>query len=516
LNSVNSSPSTANTTGTQSFFQAGNEVYTDEGDVGVNFDVTRDLGLGLLKDVKFGARYNRKELSSYILETSIAGLDTTALSNELFQPAPSPFFGGEAPGAYYGSEWQFLNPDAVRALLFANGLNNPNNLRTSPYTGYIYRLDANGNLARATSEASTVSATSALYGLANFRGNVLGFEVGGNFGARYVKTELDGEGFSLINNKATPTSASSEYDNFLPSANLSVELVDNVYLRLAYSEAITRPNPAGFTPSSTVTESPSGGVNGTGVVTVSLPGTSVKPYTSVNYDAALEWYNRRGSLFSVSFFNKDVTDFISTRRVCPTDGANLGFGTLSAQDNGAGDLVCTIDADDREIRITETINFDSVVTLQGLEFAVQQNLGFLKNPILRGFGVQGSASFIDVGGKDPTGAPASVAQVSDQSYNLAGYWENKKFSARLAYNWRSEYDLLGIGSITGTELRTVKPRGQLDFISRLNVTDDLILDFRAFNILDVLYEEYVYKNEQAVRLTAYDGRTFSVSATYKF
>jgi outer membrane receptor protein involved in Fe transport len=151
-----------------------------------------------------------------------------------------------------------------------------------------------------------------------------------------------------------------------------------------------------------------------------------------------------------------------------------------------------------------------------VELAAQQNLSFLKNPILRGFGFQGSASFLDVGGKDPTGAPATIQQISDQAYNVAGYWENDRFSARLAYNWRSEYYLLGGLSITGANTRVVKPRGQLDFISRFDVTDDLILDFRAFNLLDVLYEEYELGNEQMVRQTAYDGRTYSVSATYKF
>jgi TonB-dependent receptor len=334
-NNVRATPSTP-TTGFQTFFSAGNEVFTDERDTGVNLDVTRDLGLGLLKDVKFGGRYNHKELSSYIFEHTIGGLDLSQLSNDLFRPGPSPYFGGEAPGAYAGSEWEFIDHAATTALLFANGLNNPNNLRVSPNAGYIYRVDAKGTLARAASEASTTSVTSAVYGLVNFEGDLLGFRVGGNAGGRYVKTELNGEGFSLVNGIAVPATADSEYDNFLPAVNFSAELVEDVYLRLAYSEALTRPNPAGFTPSTSITESAPSGSNPFGLVTVNLPGTSVKPYTSVNYDAALEWYNRKGSLFSISYYKKDVSDFISTRRVCPTDGAGLGFGTLTAVDNGAG------------------------------------------------------------------------------------------------------------------------------------------------------------------------------------
>jgi TonB-dependent receptor len=499
------------------FFSAGNEVFRDRSDYAVNLNFERQLDFGVLRSVKFGARQNWQNVESAILLHSIAGMDTTGISNALFRPGNTDFFGRRTPaGTFFGGEWQFVDIGETEAVLRRGGISNPNNYPVSPFNGAIYQQLANGSLNGSASVASTDTTITALYGMANFEGNLFGLDFSGNSGVRYVRTELDGEGFSIVNGRAVPTSASKSYENFLPALNVSLELTPDLYLRFAYSEAMNRPNPAGFTPSTSIVETPPGAGGGLGRVNVALPGLNVEAYTSENFDVSLEWYNRSGSLLSVAAFRKNVEGFISQRQVCPLDGGGLGFGALTLVDLGGGISECTINADGREILISETFNFDSTIEIDGLEIAVQQDLSFLDNPFLAGFGVQASASFLSVGGEDSAGRPARVQQISDQSYNVATYWENDQFSARLAYNWRSDYFLQGGLSITGTEARQVAPRGQLDLIARYNITDDIIITGRAFNILDVLYEEYQSGNEKMVRQTAYDGRTFSVDVTYKF
>ena len=505
------------TNGRQRFFSAGNEVFRERTDTAFNLNIERELDWGLLRSFKIGGRYNKQTVDSYILFGSIAGLNTEGISNDLFVPGPSSdeFFGGNLPGAYDGVEWEFVDDARTREVLFGGGVSNPNNEPTSPFTGAIYRQNGDGSLRGFDSVAKTDTKITALYGLVNFEGDLLGLDVGGNVGVRYVNTELYGEGFGTVDGVVTPTTAENSYDHFLPSFNGSIRITPNLYLRLGYSEALNRPNPAGFTPSLFIEELPGDGTN-PGRVNVDLPGTDVEAYTSTNYDVSLEWYNRRGSLISVAWYRKDVNSFIDSRLICPEDGGGLGFGTLSEVDLGGGLVECQIDADGREIRITETYNFDTQIRIDGLEIAVQQDLSFLSNPFLRGFGIQASAAYLDVSGEDPDGNPANIPRISDESYNLAAYWENKKFSARVAYNWRSEYFLEGGLTITGAGDRQVKARGQLDFITRYNVTDNFAVDFRAFNITDVKYEEFQSQNEQMNRQTAYDGRTFSMSATYKF
>jgi TonB-dependent receptor len=502
--------------GTNRFFSAGNEVFRDRDDLAFNLDIERQLDWGWLRSIKVGGRYNEQTVDSSILFLSIAGLDTSSLSNALFEPGAADFFGGNAPGAYFGSEWEFPNIAATEGGLLQNGVSNPNNAAISPFSGFIYQTNADGSLRGFETRASTKTTISAAYGMVNFEGDLFaGMSVQGNAGVRYVETKLQGEGFGRTNGVVVPSTATNTYDHFLPAVNAAIRITPNLYLRLAYSEALNRPNPAGFTPSLSINEVPGDG--GTiGRVDVQLPGTEVEAFTSQNYDISLEWYNRNGSLFSIAAYRKDVNSFIDTRLVCPGDGGGLGFGTLSQTDLGGGLIECRIDSDNREIRITETFNFDTTIRIEGLEIAAQQDLSFLENPFLRGFGVQASIAFLDVSGDDAGGNPAIIPRISDTSYNVAGYWENKNFSARLAYNWRSEYFLEGGLSITGAEDRQVKARGQLDFITRYNVTKDLVVDFRAFNLTDVLYEEFQSGNELMNRNTAYDGRTFSLGVTYKF
>lgn len=501
----------------QRFFSAGNEVYRDRTDSAVNFNVQREIDFGFLKSLKFGARQSWQNVESWILFQSIAGIDTSSLSNYLFRPGTSDFFGNRQPGgAYLGGEWEFVDFARFESIYRNAGISNPSNFETSPFNGAIYQRTAAGAVNGQNSVASTDTTITALYGMTNFAGTLFGFEFSGNSGVRYVKTELDGEGFSVVNGRTVPTSASKSYENILPALNVSLELTPDIYLRFAYSESMNRPNPAGFTPSTSIVEVPAGTGGGLGLVNVALPSLNVEAYTSQNFDVSLEWYNRRGSLLSIAAFRKGVEGFISQRQICPLDGGGLGFGPLTLVDVGGGVSDCTINADGREILISETYNFDSTIDIDGLEVAVQQDLSFLDNPFLAGFGVQASASFLSVGGEDSAGNPARVQQISDQSYNFATYWENDDFNVRLAYNWRSEYFLQGGLSITGAESRQVAPRGQLDFIARYNITDDLIIEARAFNLLDVLYEEYQSNNPQMVRQTAYDGRTFAANITYKF
>ncbi|MGC6498975.1 MAG: TonB-dependent receptor [Henriciella sp.] len=503
------------------YVSTGNEVFRGRTDEAFNFNAEREMDFGLITSVKFGGRYNEQSADSFIRLFSLAGQDTTGLSNDLFVPGPGAddFFGGNAPGALTTGEWEFIDSAAAEAFLYGSGFQNPDNNPREQSTGFVYRQDADGNLLRQLEEATTDTTITALYGLMNFEGELSGINVGGNFGLRYVETELEGRGFGTVNGEIEPVTASNEYSNLLPSFNLSLELKPDLYLRLAYSEGLNRPNPAGFTPSIRIDEldpSDAQDPEDLGRVVVALPGTGVDAYTSNNYDVSLEWYNRKGSVLSAAWYRKDVNSFIDQRAICPTDGGDIGFGTLTANDLGGGIIECRIDADGREIAITETYNFDTTITLEGIEIAAQQDLSFLDNWFLAGFGVQASAAFVDVSGEDPDGNDARVPRISDESYNIAGYWENETYSARLAYNWRSDYFLQGGLSITGAADRQVKPRGQLDFIGRYNFNDNLSFDFRVFNILEVEYEEYQSGNEAIVRQTAFDGRTFALSGIYKF
>jgi TonB-dependent receptor len=502
--------------GRQRFFSAGNEVVRDRKDTGFNIDIEKIVDLGLIESVKFGGRYNKQEVESHIYFGSVAGLSTAGISNDLFGVPEAvqnnDFFGGGTSGALSGG-WRTLVPNAHEAWM-AGGIDNPLGLAVSPHLGTIYKMNKNTmNRQWGDRVGLTETKITALYAMANLDGEVFGFDMQGNVGVRYVNTDLDGTGISTVNGEYEPDTAKSSYDNFLPAINLSFELQEDLYLRVAYSKALNRPNPAGFTPGSSILEtiSDDGGMD---KVKIDLPGTNLDAYTSDNYDLSLEWYNTESSLISLAFYRKEVEGYYDRVSYCPEDGGGLGYGTMELVDIGGGAFEC-ISSQDKRMDISEIVNLDQTITIDGIELSAQQDLSFLDGWVSH-FGVLASLSLIDFDGEDEAGEPLDIPRISDKSYNIVGYWDNGTVSTRLAYNWRSEYSLQGAGSFTGYADRQVKERGQLDANIRYNVNDNLILSFNAFNLTDVLYEEYQSDNPRMNRLTAYDGRTFRAGLTYKF
>lgn len=64
--------------------------------------------------------------------------------------------------------------------------------------------------------------------------------------------------------------------------------------------------------------------------------------------------------------------------------------------------------------------------------------------------------------------------------NLVGYWENDVYSARLAYNWRSEYMVREGQKFYGNRMH--KAYGTLDLSLGWNVTDAIRVSFDAVNL----------------------------------
>ncbi|MEW6998563.1 TonB-dependent receptor [Colwelliaceae bacterium BS250] len=503
----------------QRFFSAGNEVYRDRTDTGFNIDIEKTVDLGPIDSVKFGGRYNEQEIESHIFYMGVAGLSTAGLSNDLFAVPEgvknNDFFGGGASGAFTDG-WRTLVPN-VNDAWFVDGVDNPLGLATSPHTGAIYLMNKNSMNQRGLDQSGdTKTKITALYAMANLDSEVFGLNMRGNVGVRYVNTDLDGTGVSTVNGQYEQGTAKSSYDNFLPAINLSFELQEDLYLRVAYSKALNRPNPAGFTPGTSITETEYDGEDpdGLGKVEIVLPGTDLDAYTADNYDMSLEWYNTESSLISLALYRKEVEGYYDRESYCPQDGGGYGYGTMELVDIGGGGFDC-VSSEGYKMNISKVVNLDETITIDGIELSAQQDLSFLDGWVSH-FGVLASLSLIDFDGEDEEGEPLDIPKISDKSYNIVGYWDNGTFSTRLAYNWRSEYALQGAGSFTGIADRKVKERGQFDLSLRYNVNDNLILSLSGFNLTDELYEEYQSENPDMNRLTAYDGRTYKASVTYKF
>jgi iron complex outermembrane recepter protein len=363
-------------------------------------------------DLKFGARFEKHDRTSANVigqGPTAAGQSPGAYPTGGFSNYPSNYntFGASIPtGIWYWSPAQLQAYDS------------PTNVNRDP----VARLDWN-------SMFSVYEKDTAAYVQADFKGD----NWAGNLGLRYVHTDEDVLTYTAAGATqpgAITTSAfgpfiatytKHSYNDVLPSANLKIDVTPDLVARFAAAETMTRADYSalgGFT-----NLSPPGVSGQIGGGTTGNP--DLKPIRSTNLDAGLEWYFAKHSLLSVTAFYMDLRNYISYGSVTKS------YITYSNVDIGKPetyDLSAPINAKGR---------------VGGAEFAYQQafteNFGFIGNYTYADGKQTSNLTYIDPVTKLPTTADGRLVGTSKNTYNVQGYFENKLFSARVAYTYRSSF-----------------------------------------------------------------------------
>ncbi len=352
-------------------------------------------------DLKFGVRYEKHDRTSAGVigqAPSPAGQSTSAYPST-YSNYPSNFntFGANIP-----TDIWLWTPAQLAAY------NSPANVNRNPAT----RIDWN-------SMFEVYEKDTAAYVQADFKGD----NWAANVGFRYVHTAEDVVTYTGVSPQ-TPGSHYSDfgtyigvptdnsYNDFLPSANLKIDVTPDLVARFAAAETMTRADYsalAGFT-----TLSPPGAVGEVGSGSGGNP--NLKPIRSNNLDAGLEWYFAKSSLLSATLFYMDLKNYVGY------GSETKSYITYSSQFPN-GTLVPYL--------LTQPVNAQGRV--EGTEIAYQQ--AFTEN-----FGFIGNYTYAD--GKQTslvTTGDDRLVGTSKNTYNATGYFENKHFSARVAYNYRSSF-----------------------------------------------------------------------------
>jgi iron complex outermembrane receptor protein len=249
--------------------------------------------------------------------------------------------------------------------------------------------------------------------------NLAGDSWSANLGLRYVKTKEDITNY--VNTSADDPDADTSsafgpfktvqtkntYNDILPTANVRFELNDTMDLRLAATRTLARPDYSAL--AGAVSLLPPAVEGGTGSGSGGNP--DLEPIKSTNFDISWEWYFADHALLSASLFYMDIDNYVA-----------LGQETRS---------IFTIDAQHPEGRFVDyilTIPVSSSANVKGFELAWQQ-------PIGDNWGIMANYSYADGDTKDDR----PMLGTSKNTYNIGGYFETDKFSARLAYNYRSSF-----------------------------------------------------------------------------
>lgn len=526
----------------------------------ISGDVEYKFSKGPFVGLKFGGRYEDENADIYRFENSIIGLNINNLDNSVIVPnaaitSGQGFFNGTAPG-FLQDDFLSIDRDRARELLLPllpTDTIFPRSIRASdgrlsnfidfvdlpnPFTEFNQALQnaRNGSTARRNfAIAQTFTAqreNTELFGMVkyDFNENYDTFPVRGNFGLRYIKTDLSG----LAEGATDPGVAN--YEEFLPSANLIADLTDDVVLQFAFYETFEAFNLAEFNPTGSIINPAVPNPDATdpagraGTLTILETNLGVDPRSSQAFDLGLAWYNRPGSIVGINFFTKEVIDITSlssnaNEAACLASLSNLdsndaaaAAATRAAVGNGRAfvdsDDNCRIDFggatefDNPRLNLRQVFNTDPI-RVNGIEFQITQNTDFLDG-FWGNFGGTFNYTYTTSDGANGQ----QLTRVSRDTYNIIGYYETDKFSIRLAQNYRSAYNLEAGGTFQGRE-RQVRARSQLDLSATYNPRKDIQFKVQAFNLNNSLREEFEGFDVLG-RRTDYDGRTYTFSVQKRF
>jgi TonB-dependent receptor len=293
----------------------------------------------------------------------------------------------------------------------------------------------------------------------------------------------------------------------LPSVNFKLNLTDELLLRFGFSEAIALPDlgllrnyvsisgidrTVTFDPNVPDGEEPIPVYAEYDSYIASSGNPELKPMESYNYDLSLEWYFAEAGSLTTSLFYKDLSNY---------------FVKGSVFENYTNNGVT------KEVAVGRSINTEEG-KIQGFEVAYQQFFDALPGAF-SGLGVQLNYTHIDEEGSPNSGLNNSSSNsddasdiaftdlplegLSEQNANAALLYEKYGISARIAYNWRSDYLLTTRDVITFLPIYN-EAGGQLDASLFWDVSDSWKVGVQGTNLNNNITETQAQINQEGDRV----------------
>jgi iron complex outermembrane recepter protein len=343
--------------------------------------------------------------------------------------------------------------------------------------------------------------------------NMLPLQVRGDAGVRYVHTDLATQGViptAAPAGSAFPTmgviaSVGRTYDDWLPSANLAVDLTSKLVARLAAARVMSRPSYGQLIPS--------GSVN-TAIRTGSFSNPFLEPIRADTFDAALEWYFAPGSLISVAYFHKNIETYIqNTTSLVPFRDLGLPSSLLTNTNVTADDL----------FTVTRSQNTPGG-PLRGFEANLQLPLrflpGFLSNlGILANFTrVRSNINYIlqSANGVPTLTTTAPLVGLSPETASGTVYYEDKRFSVRSTINYRSGYYTSIPSGSADSDVTGMRSTIFVDASASYNLNEHVKLIAEAQNLTNERTRIFVDSKRKDPLYTSYFGRTYALAVNFQF
>ncbi len=387
--------------------------------------------------------------------------------------------------------------------------------------------------------------THALYAQGNFEYEMFR----GNFGVRYLQTDVDSVGNSVTigadgSQIVEQVASSGDYDFVLPRFNVVADLMEDVIVRVGWSQDIRRPDFNDLSTSVTFSTSPNNATS------IGNPGLLPEKVTS--FDITAEWYFAPAALLSVGYFHKERSDLHVTQQSDPFEDPNSGFRDTTGpvcEDGGIFNPIADINVFGPEpgvgvcVPTQTTINDNDETTQQGVEIAFQYDLSNFEESLgwASGFGLLANYTYQDFSGGEAldtatsransvfartTGnedidvqAVQSLLDLSENSYNVTVFYEKYDLSVRARYTWREAYRSTDFGSTSSFPWGfpvVQNDRGQLNASISYDVTDQLNVGIEAVNLTRSDVEQSCVTEGALLCFQGLTDRRVTFGASYTF
>ncbi|MEO1420094.1 MAG: TonB-dependent receptor [Pseudomonadota bacterium] len=295
----------------------------------------------------------------------------------------------------------------------------------------------------------------------------------------------------------------SEYDYFLPSLNLSAEIVPDTLLRFAAAQTLTRPRldqlaanqnfernaavcadgDADGVPDAVLGQAPPERT----CFNLSGGNPFLEPYLSTSFDVALERYFGAASAVSIAVFHKELEDWVIDQSV-------VVDASQQYQAIGLGDFLAA-NPEVAPTRLNGPTNFaDGTIT--GIEATVRMSLEDIAPGVLDGFGFGASYTYADNGLENEDGDTIDIPGYSDTVWSGDVFYENFGWRARLSARHRSgflsevqQFD----GTLSGAQaVEETILDAQIGYEWETGALEGFSVNLEVFNLTD---EPFVTEND---------------------
>ena len=442
--------------------------FTEDEEVSFRIDVRRDIQVaGNPSELKFGLHERRREKSGDLNATVYDGFDADYTLADFAMNNVDYGLGAFGPG---------INKGALNSFIDAN-------LSSFEVNATDTALDS----ARDYVMNEDISAFYVMNSIEFDRANLV-------YGVRYEATDFSADGYRVVESEEAVDGAEEvadevfvsavnyqrDYSKLFPSVNFKYDYTDNIVLRAAYTESLSRPSFGALNPSPEAIEYDEGELE------VEAGNPALDPYEAQNLDFSAEYYADTLGMFSVGVFHKSIDNFIVTADVASTADFTQFVGSLPVD----------------EAEILQPINGDTA-TLTGAELSWTQ--GFDNGLLLRA-----NATFTDSEASLGLGPDAersddiSLPSQADLVGNFIVGYERDAFSLRLSTTFRGER-LVEVDMEDAALDKYEDNHMQVDLSAKYRFNNGLQLSFSGVNLTD----EPFYVNN-----SGYNGQYEEYGPTY--